>query len=93
MKKIIITLCMLTSLFLSLSAIANHALLPCSSAPPLCSGVVFSDVKQQIHSHNPKFKWNSPSCQIIGTKSLFPKKAKDGVVHYEKGSGSFCLSG
>jgi len=67
----------LIGLSLSLPAMANEI------RPIPCNHIF--EVKQQIQSIAPNFEWNSPNCQIIGTRSLFPKKGTSGTTHFEKG--------
>lgn len=45
----------------------------------------FSEIRQQINSLDQAFQWDNPSCKIVGIKSIFPRKNKNGVMQFEKG--------
>lgn len=65
---------------LSFSAFAdNEKLVPCKNFNSL------SQVIEQIKSLDQTFQWSSPNCKIVATKSIFPKKEKDGTTQFERG--------
>lgn len=45
----------------------------------------FADLKQQVAALDPNFSWQDPNCQIVGTKSIFPKQEKNGKINFAKG--------
>ena len=80
MMKIKNLLLILISMGFSLSVFAN------SANPMICKDVQgFSEVKQKINTMDKSFHWNSPSCRIVGTKSIFPRKNDKGVMQFEPG--------
>src|ERR1700722_10091307 len=45
----------------------------------------FSEIKEKIISIDKTFRWDSLSCNVVGTKSIFPRKNKNGIMKFEKG--------
>lgn len=42
-------------------------------------------IKSPIHALDQTFAWDNPSCKIVATKSVFPRKNKNGIMQFEKG--------
>lgn len=45
----------------------------------------FHEIKQKIISMDKTLHWDSKNCKVVGTKSIFPRKNKNGLMQYEKG--------
>jgi len=66
---------MLLAMTISFSAFAAHEkLIACKDL------AVLSQVKQRINKLDQQFQWESPSCRIVETRSLFPRQGR-----FEKG--------
>lgn len=81
MKNNIIIAGIISVLFCTSTVMASEhpRIMPCNRFSQ------FKDVKQQITKLNPKFQWDSTDCQIVGTRSLFPKKTSNGELRYQRG--------
>lgn len=58
---------------------ANHI------QPSACNTSPFTEAKSAIIKLNQSFNWNSSDCEIIATKSEFPKQNKLGEWHFADG--------
>jgi len=56
-----------------------------NAQPIACKDLHDLEIKPKIQTFDKKFQWNNSNCQIVGTKSVFLKKDKNGVIHFEKG--------
>jgi hypothetical protein len=52
---------------------------------PCNKGDLFALVKPEIMKLDHDFQWNNSSCQIIATKSAFPKAQNNGIKKFEDG--------
>lgn len=45
----------------------------------------FPEIKQKIISIDKAFNLDDTNCKIVGTKSIFPRKNKNGLMQFETG--------
>ena len=45
----------------------------------------FHEIKRTIASIDKTFRWDTTDCKIIGTKSIFPRKNKNGLMGFATG--------
>ena len=69
----------LIGMALSFSSYANI------EKPIVCKDFHILEIRQQIEALDKQFQWDSPSCELVGTKSIFPRKDKKGIIQFEKG--------
>jgi len=80
MKKIKIFLILLFCIGYSSISFANN------TKPLMCKNFHgFPEIKQKIISIDKTFRWDSTDCKIVGTKSIFPGKNKNGMVVFKSG--------
>lgn len=53
--------------------------------PVACKEFQILEIRQPIKALDQNFQWNNPDCSIVATKSVFPKKDKNGKNQFEKG--------
>jgi hypothetical protein len=69
----------LVGMTLSFSVFANN------EKPITCKDFRTLEIRQPIKTLDQNFQWDSPNCKIVATKSIFPKKDKNGNNQFEKG--------